>query len=169
MKKIISILFALCLCMAASAQQHMKLKARGVTHDIEKSKSAGPGGRIFTGTFLGEKATIIVFYNNKSKIVFGAAVELPYQDLESAHLPFVNIYDQLHQKYPDAACEESKGPDGGVNGMAYNIFDKTGTKRIGFILQSLSVPSYGDGCSVCLTYTDIDNFTKSEAINNEDL
>ena len=66
MKKIISVLFALCLCMAVSAQQHLKfmgipldgtvdnfalkLKAKGVTYDASESKLADAGTRIFYGS-----------------------------------------------------------------------------------------------------------------------
>ena len=54
MKKIISIFFALCMCLSISAQEHMKfmgipldgtidnftlkLKVKGVTYDVAKSK-----------------------------------------------------------------------------------------------------------------------------------
>ena len=185
MKKIISVLFALCLCMAASAQQHMKfmgipldgtiddfalkLKAKGITYDVEKSKAAGKGIRKFCGTFMGEKATFTVFYNYKSKIVFSAVAELYYPTVESAHTPFVNLNDQLRQKYPDATCKENTGPDGKADGLAFDIFDETSDERIGFILQTLRVPSSGYGISIYLTYTDSDNFMKSEKILGEDL
>ena len=185
MKKIISVFFAICLCMAASAQQHMKfmgipldgtidnfsmkLKAEGVTYDAEKSKAAGKGIRKFCGTFMGEKATFTVFYNYKSKIVFSAAVELNYPTVESAHTPFVNLNDQLQQKYPDATCKEYTGPDGDVDGLAIEIFDEAGENMIGFILQTLKAPSSGYGISIYLTYTDSDNFMKSEKILGEDL
>ena len=185
MKKIISVFFVLFLCMAASAQQHLKfmgipldgtvdnfalkLKAKGVTYDAAESKAADAGTRIFYGKFMGEKARFIVFYNYKSKIVFSAAVELNYPTVESAHTPFVNLNDQLQQKYPDATCKEYTGPDGKTDGLAYDIFDETGDNRIGFILQTLKAPSSGYGISIYLTYTDSDNFMKSEAINNEDL
>lgn len=185
MKKIISVFFALCLCMAASAQQHlkfmgipldgtiddftMKLKAKGVTYDAAESKAAGKGIRKFCGTFMGEKATFTVFYNYKSKIVFSAVAELYYPTVESAHTPFVNLNDQLQQKYPDATCKEYTGPDGDVDGLAFDIFDETGDNRIGFILQTLRVPSSGYGISIYLTYTDSDNFMKSEKILGEDM
>ena len=185
MKKIISILFAICLCMAASAQQHMKfmgipldgtidnfamkLKAKGVTYDAAESKAAGKGIRKFCGTFMGEKATFTVFYNYKSKIVFSAAAELNYPTVESAHTPFVNLNDQLQQKYPDATCKEYTGPDGDVDGLAIEIFDEAGDNMIGFILQTLKAPSSGYGISIYLTYTDSDNFMKSEKILGEDL
>ena len=185
MKKIISVFFALCLCMAASAQQHMKfmgipldgtiddfamkLKAKGVTYDAAESKVAGKGIRKFCGTFMGEMATFTVFYNYKSKIVFSAVAELYYPTVESAHTPFVNLNDQLQQKYPDATCKEYTGPDGKTDGLAFDIFDETGDNRIGFILQTLRVPSSGYGISICLTYTDTDNLMKSEKILSEDL
>ena len=185
MKKIISVFFVLCLCMAANAQQHMKfmgipldgtiddfsmkLKAKGVTYDAAESKAAGKGIRKFCGTFMGEKATFTVFYNYKSKIVFSAVAELYYPTVESAHTPFVNLNDQLQQKYPDATCKEYTGPDGKTDGLAFDIFDETGDNRIGFILQTLRVPSSGYGISICLTYTDSDNFMKSEKILSEDL
>ena len=185
MKKIISVFFVLCLCMAASAQQHMKfmgipldgtiddfaikLKAKGVTYDAAESKAAGKGIRKFCGTFMGEMATFTVFYNYKSKIVFSAVAELYYPTVESAHTPFVNLNDQLQQKYPDATCKEYTGPDGKTDGLAFDIFDETGDNRIGFILQTLRVPSSGYGISICLTYTDTDNLMKSEKILSEDL
>ena len=185
MKKIISIFFVLCLCMAVSAQQHMKflgipldgtvenftlkLKAKGVTYDAAQSKAAGAGIRIFNGTFMGEKATFVVFYNPKSKIVFSAVAELYYPTVESAHTPFVNLTESLKQKYPDATCKENTGPDGKADGLAFDIFDETSDERIGFILQTLKVPGSGYGISICLTYTDMDNFQKSEAILSEDL
>ena len=185
MKKIISVFFALCLCLAASAQQHMKfmgipldgtiddfaikLKAKGVTYDAAESKAAGKGIRKFCGTFMGEKATFTVFYNYKSKIVFSAVAELYYPTVESAHTPFVNLNDQLQQKYPDATCKEYTGPDGDVDGLAIEIFDEAGENMIGFILQTLKAPSSGYGISIYLTYTDSDNFMKSEKILGEDL
>lgn len=185
MKKIISIFFALCLCMAASAQQHMKfmgipldgtidnfalkLKAKGVTYDAAKSKTAGQGCRVFNGTFMGEKATINVAYNPKSKMVFSAAVEMQYSTVESAHIPFLNLTESLQQKYPNTTPEENRGPDGEFIGLAFNIPDETSGNSIGFILQSLKTSSFGSGVSICLMYTDMDNFEKCEEIFNEDL
>lgn len=185
MNKIISVLFVLCLCMAASAQQHMKfmgipldgtidnfalkLKAKGVTYDAAKSKTAGQGCRVFNGTFMGEKATINVAYNPKSKMVFSAAVEMQYPTVESAHIPFLNLTESLQQKYPNTTPEENKGPDGEFIGLAFNIPDETSGNSIGFILQSLKTSSFGSGVSICLMYTDMDNFEKCEAIFNEDL
>lgn len=187
MKKITSIFFALCVCLSLSAQEHIKfmgipidgtidsfgakLKGKGVEYNAVKSKTAGPGGRIFSGTFMGTKAEFMVFYNVKSKIVWGVAVDYYYPDVESTHLPFVNLAKGLQDKYPDATSEATKDSDGKANGMAFNIPDKTGVKWIGFIHLNLKKSdSYQNGgCHIYLIYTDIENFDKSEAINNEDL
>nr|DAI84029.1 MAG TPA: Ail/Lom protein [Caudoviricetes sp.] len=184
MKKIISVLFVLCLCMAVSAQQHMKfmgipldgtvdnfalkLKAKGVTYDAAQSKAAGPGVRVFNGRFMAEDAIIVVAYIPKNKMVFSAEVELQYPTVESAHIPFLNLIESLQKKYPNTTPEENLGPDGDVIGLAFNIPDETGDS-IGFILQELKPSSSGHGVSIFLTYTDMDIFLKCEAIFNEDL
>lgn len=187
MKKIISVLFALCLCMAASAQQHMKfmgipmdgsidnftlkLKAKGVTYDAVKSRAMGPGGKFYNGTFMGEKATFMVFFNAKSRVVFGVSVELSYSSVELAHVPFVNIAEQLLKKYPKAVYEANKDSNDDTNGVTFHIPNEAETERIGVIIQTLNKSqSYlKDDCTISLMYTDVDNFQKSEAINNEDL
>lgn len=187
MKKIISILFALCLCMAASAQQHMKfmgipldgtidnfalkLKAKGISYDAVKSKAMGPGGKFYNGTFMGEKATFMVFFNAKSRVVFGVSVEMSYTSVELAHVPFVNISEQLLKKYPKAIYEANKDSNGDTNGVTFHIPNEAETERIGVIIQTLNKSqSYlKDDCTISLMYTDIENFQKSESINNEDL
>lgn len=185
MKKIISVFFVLCLCMVASAQQHMKfmgipldgtidnfalkLKAKGVTYDAAKSKAAGPGFRVFNGMFMSQNATIKVAYNPKSRMVFTAFVELQCPTEKSAHISFLDLTESLKQKYPNATCEEHLDPDGDFFGMAFNIPDETGDNSIGSILQSLNTSSSGYGISIFLMYTDMDNFQKSEARFNEDL
>lgn len=187
MKKIISILFVLCLCMAASAQQHMKfmgipldgtvdnfalkLKAKGISYDAVKSKAMGPGGKFYNGTFMGEKATFMVFFNAKSRVVFGVSVEMSYTSVELAHVPFVNISEQLLKKYPKAIYEANKDSNGDTNGVTFHIPNEAETERIGVIIQTLNKSqSYlKDDCTISLMYTDIENFQKSESINNEDL
>ena len=187
MKKIISLLFALCVCLSLSAQDHMKfmgiplngtidnftlkLKAKGVIYDAAKSKALSPGSKFYNGLFMGEKATFVVFFNTKSKVVFGVMVDLSYSSTELAYTPFKNIAEQLLKKYPKAVFEANKDSEGDVNGLTFSIPDEADTKRIGIIIQTLypSESSLDNKCLINLTYTDVDNFQKSEAINNEDL
>lgn len=185
MNKVFSVLFALFICVTISAQSHMKfmgipldgtidnfalkLKAKGVTYDAEKSKAAGPGVRVFNGMFMSQNATIKVAYNPKSRMVFTAFVELQCPTEKSARISFLDLTESLKQKYPNATCEEHLDPDGDFFGMAFNIPDETGDNSIGSILQSLKTSSSGYGISIFLMYTDMDNFQKSEAIFDEDL
>lgn len=187
MKKIISVLFALCICLSVSAQEHMKfmgiplddtienfalkLKAKGVTYDAVKSKATIPGCKLYNGTFMGEKTTFMVFFNVKSRVVFGVSVELSYSSVDLAFTPFKNISEQLIKKYPKAVYEESKDSEGDANGFIFHIPNEDETKRIGTIIQTLnsSKSLLKNGCTINLTYTDVTNFLKSEEINNEDL
>ena len=187
MKKIISVFFAFFLCMAASAQQHMKfmgipldgtidnfamkLKAKGITYDAAKSRALGPGGKIYNGTFMGEKATFMVFFNAKSRIVFGVSVELSYSSVELARVPFTNIAEQLVKKYPKAVYGANKDSNGDTNGLTFSIPNEADTEKIGVIIQTLnnSQSLLEDDCTIRLSYTDVENFKKSEALNNEDL
>ena len=187
MKKIISVFFMLCLCVAASAQQHMKfmgipldgtvdnfalkLKAKGVTYDVNRSRALDPGGKIYNGTFMGEKATFMVFFNAKSRIVFGVSVELSYSSVELARAPFTNIAEQLLKKYPKAVYGANKDSNGDTNGLTFFIPNEADTEKIGVIIQTLnnSHSPLNDDCTIRLSYTDVENFKKSEALNNEDL
>lgn len=187
MKKIISVFFVLCVCLSISAQEHMKfmgipldgtienfalkLKAKGVTYDAMKSRAMSPGCKLYNGTFMGEKATFMVFFNAKSRVVFGVSVEMSYSSVELAFTQFKNIGEQLMKKYPKAVYEENKDSKGDVNGLSFSIQDEAETKRIGIIILAVT-PSKSllkNDCTINLTYTDVANFQKSEAKNNEDL
>lgn len=169
MKKIISVLFALCVCLSISAQEHMKfmgiplngtidnfalkLKAKGVTYDAMKSRAMSPGCKLYNGTFM------------------GVSVEMSYSSVELAFTPFKNIGEQLMKKYPKAVYEENKDSKGDVNGLSFSILDEAETKRIGIIILTVT-PSKSllkNDCTINLTYADVANFQKSEAKNNEDL
>ena len=187
MKRIISVLFVFCMFLSLSAQEHMKfmgipldgtidnftlkLKVKGVIYDAAKSKALSPGRKFYNGTFMGEKATFVVFFNTKSKVVFGVMVDLSYSSTELAYTPFKNIAEQLLKKYPKAEYKANKDSEGVMNGVSFSIPNEDETKRIGIIIQTLypSESSLDNKCLINLTYTDVENFQKSESINNEDL
>lgn len=187
MKKIISLLFALFICLSISAQEHMKfmgipldgtidnfalkLKAKSITYDAVKSKVLGTGCKFYNGTFMGEKATFMVFFNAKSRAVFGVSVELSYSSVDLALVPFTNIFKQLLKKYPKAVYEKSKDSEGDTNGVTFHILNEAETQRIGTIIQTLKTSQsfLKENCTINLTYTDVANFLKSEEKNNEDL
>lgn len=187
MNKVFSVLFALFICVTISAQSHMKfmgiplngtietfaqkLKAKGITYDAVKSRAMGPGGKFYNGTFMGEKATFMVFFNAKSRIVFGVSVEMSYTSFDLAFVPFKNIAEQLQKKYPKAVLEGSKDSKGNLDGLEFHIPNEEETQRIGVIIQTLNKSDdyLKDDCTISLMYTDVANFKKSESINNEDL
>ncbi len=187
MKKIFFLLITLCVCLSISAQEHMKfmgipldgtidnfalkLKAKGVTYDAARSKSLPPGSKSYNGTFMGEKATFVVYFNTKSKVVFGVMVDMPFSSTELAYTPFKNIAEQLLKKYPKAVYQANKNSKGNMDGLSFSIPNETETKRMGLIIQTLcpSKSLLDDDCNINLMYTDVENFQKSEEINNEDL
>ena len=188
MKKIISVLFALFLCMAASAQQHLKfmgipldgtvdnftlkLKAKGVTYDAAKSKGLSPGAKFYRGTFMGEKACFVVMFNAKSRLVYGVGVEMSYSSLALAKTPFMDIADKLHNKYPTAVYDRiDKDGSSDALGVSFTIPEENSTEPLGIIMQSLKRP---DGIlsidwGINLIYTDVKNYKKHESLNSEDL
>ena len=187
MKKIISVIFAFCICLSISAKEHikfmgipldgtienfaLKLKAKGVTYDAALSKKLSPGSKLYKGTFMGENATFLVYFNTKSKVVFGVMVNMSYSSTELAFVPFKNISEQLLKKYPKAVYEASKDSKGDTNGVTFSIPNEAETESIGIIIQTLNQSqSYlKEDCTISLMYTDVENFQKSETINNEDL
>ena len=188
MKKIISVLFALLLCMAASAQQHLKfmgipldgtvdnfalkLKAKGVTYDAAKSKGLSPGAKFYRGTFMGEKACFVVMFNAKSRLVYGVGVEMSYSSLALAKTPFMDIADKLHNKYPTAVYDRiDKDGSSDALGVSFTIPEENSTEPLGIIMQSLKRPDgiLSTDWGINLIYTDVKNYKKHESLNSEDL
>ena len=188
MKKIISVIFAFCICLSISAKEHMKfmgipldgtienfalkLKAKGVTYDAALSKKLSPGSKLYKGTFMGENATFVVMFNAKSRLVFGVGVEISYPSLELAKTPFLNIAEQLHTKYPTAIYDriDKEGSNDDI-GVSFTIPEDDSTELLGIIMQSLkrSDDILSTNYSINLIYTDIKNYKKHQSINNEDL
>ena len=98
-------------------------------------------------------------------------MELSYSSVDLAHVPFVNIAGQLLKKYPKAVYGANKDSNGDTNGLTFSIPNESDTEKIGVIIQTLnnSQSPLKDECTISLMYTDVENFKKSEALNNEDL
>ena len=124
MKRTITLLFALLIAFAASAQSHMKfmgiplngtidafqqkLAAKRVRYDKEASARSSEGVRWFTGTFCGYKADISVYYDAMTDIVYSATVFIVDEEEDI----IVRLYDDfvamLDRKYPEALCVDRK-------------------------------------------------------------
>lgn len=187
MKKIVFTLMLSLFCLMVQGQAHMKfmgipltghvdlftqkLKAKGLTCDVAKTKVAPSGTKYYKGVFMGEDAEFMIMFNSKDKTVFSVVVDIEYSTLESVKSQFVDIAAQLKEKYPDAVLGLSKNSDGDANGIQFRIFDKEKKNLMGLIIQTTILP---DGIHekyyhINLSYCDVANFNKNEKNNYDDL
>ena len=180
MKKIVVTLMLSLFCLMVQGQAHMKfmgipltghvdlftqkLKAKGLTCDVAKTKVAPSGTKYYKGVFMGEDAEFMIMFNSKDKTVFSVVVDIEYSTLESVKSQFVDIADKLKEKYPDAAIGLSKNDDGDVDGVKFSIPDKEKKNLMGLIIQTTILP---DGVHekyyrISLSYCDVANFNKNE-------
>ena len=118
MKRILSFFVMLVLTLSVMAQtQHMKfmgipldgtirafhqkLVEKGCKPEVEYNKTA-PGRRYFIGTFFGEKAIIIVYYNLKTKVVYRAKACIQRSSEDMIIQQYDEVKSALEEKYPDA-------------------------------------------------------------------
>lgn len=83
-----------------------KLQAKGYTISPD-NKTAGLGSRIFDGVFMNEKASLIVGYDVKTKIVYNAHVvfEEQYETEDYAKTDLMEICRQIERKYSVSAVD----------------------------------------------------------------
>ena len=174
-------------CMIVQGQTHMKfmgiplngnvesftqkLKAKGLTCDVAKTKASPSGVKIYKGLFMGEDSEFMIFFNPKDKNVFAVEVSLDYSSLELAKTLFANILKQLKEKYSKAVVDVLKDSDGNAEGFQFYVSDAEEKKMLGIIMQKLIRP---DGILqrkylISLFYGDVENFKKSENKNYDDL
>ena len=107
MKKTIVTLLLSLFCMIVQGQTHMKfmgiplngnvelftqkLKAKGLTCDVAKTKASPSGVKIYKGVFMGEDSEFMICFNPKDKNVFAVEVSINYPSLDLAKIPFTNI------------------------------------------------------------------------------
>lgn len=148
-----------------------KLKAKGVIYDVEKSKLAPSGAKIYEGPFMGQNSEFMVLFNTKDRNVFSVEVTMEYSSFDVVYSFFEKILKQLEEKYPKAVVSVMKDSDGDPEGFQFSIPDEGETKVLGFIFQKLVKPDgyMNNKYGISLLYTDVANFQKSEEKNNEDL
>ena len=81
---------------------HQKLVAKGCKPNVEYNKTAPVGSRHFIGTFFGEKALIIVYYNAKTKVVYRAKACIDRRSEDMIIQQYDEVKSALEEKYPDA-------------------------------------------------------------------
>lgn len=187
MKKFLLVFLYVFMCTSIYGQAHMKfmgiplngtieqfsqkLKTKGITYDAIASKKLSPGAKLYNGTFMGEHAQFVVMFNAKSRIVYGVGVELTYSTKEFARVPFLDIAEQLHKKYPTAEFSSVEKTGKTVTGVKFLIPDVDSSQTLGIIMQTLNRP---DGYLkkywlVNLIYTDVKNYKKNSDTNSDDL
>lgn len=187
MKKFLFVLFSVFMCTTIYGETHMKfmgipldgtidqfaqkLKSKGITYNAMASKKLSPGAKLYYGTFMGEKAQFVVMFNTKNRIVYGVGVELSYSTKELARIPFLNIAEQLHQKYPTAEFNSVNKDDKTVTGVTFSIPDAESSQILGVIIQTLDRPDgyLKKSWGINLIYTDLKNYNKNSEANNDDL
>ena len=187
MKKMIVTLMLSLFCMIVQGQTHMKfmgiplngnvelftqkLKAKGLTCDVAKTKASPSGVKIYKGLFMGEDSEFMIFFNPKDKNVFAAEVSMEFSSLELAKTPFANILEQLKEKYSKAIVDVMNDSDGKEEGFQFYVPDAEEKKMLGLIMQKLIKPDgvFQRKYLISLFYCDVENFKKSENKNYEDL
>lgn len=121
MKKIIAILL-LFVAMNASAQHlqfmgiplngsidafQQKLIAKGLTYYKEFGVRY-PGARWFDGIFCGYNANVIVYYDTKTKVVYGAKAIIRDTELKNIESKYNEIKEMLNDKYVFACHSEDQ-------------------------------------------------------------
>ena len=81
---------------------HQKLVAKGCKHNVEVSNVVGAGSRVFVGTFFGEEASIHVYYNAKTKVVYRAKACIKRSSEDMIIQKYNEVKSALEEKYPDA-------------------------------------------------------------------
>lgn len=114
-----------------------KLLGKGVALDRETNKLLPVGTRAFTGTFSGENASIFVYYDNKTKIVYRAKAVITCKDKSVAENKLNYYSDMLSVKYAEAETH---------SGTSY-----------GNIAFELDIPNASNGYLGCIQLYLIDN------------
>ena len=146
-----------------------KLTQKGFTPDATTNRQIGVGVRCFIGgTFSGEKASVFVYYNPKTKIVYRAKAVI-----ESSTESYIdNLYNKLKKsigdKYKSRSEFESSYHDGHASG-AYYIW-KDDVELLGRIDLYVTKPiSYLDNRCLHIDYWDLLNSNKNDKQNSDDL
>lgn len=182
MKRLLFTLLICALTLSVNAQDHLtvmgipvdgtiteftqKLKAKGMKHDIEHSKTLPVGGRLFYGTFFGEEGTTLyVAYNPKTKIVYQVNVCFTLSSSEQCLKLKDRINENLKSKYKEG-LKETKEYDYFVN--VFNEKTNTTDQLIGAISLVDNYMSNGY-YSLTIMYEDYINSVKNTQQMNSNL
>lgn len=140
-----------------------KIADKGVSYNPKLSKIFPVGCRAFDGIFAGHKAEIIVYYDNKSKIVYRAKAVYTETSEEYCNQLYDEIKNSLSQKYDGEETDSEISNEEGIDRPVFRVYpsDDFGTKygEIDLYQQrdavNLIYPNY---YSLHIDYIDLKNY-----------
>lgn len=146
-----------------------KLKAKGINYDRAGSAQLQAGIRCFKGVFSGEKATIYVYYNEKTKIVYRAKAVIEYSKKDIGVQRFEKFKSMLKEKYLTAYAKDSE--QDGYPSMCMLVYDSELDKSLGIISLYMTDMGYSfmDEVFLHIDYEDNVNTSSDMDKNMDDL
>lgn len=151
-------------------QFQQKLANKGIKYDKTLSAQLSIGTRAFSGTFAGEEATIYVYYNPSTKIVYSAKAVIDCSSESISDNKYSEMKSLLSSKYIYAETEE--GYKEGHEKMTYYIYDDGITSYNtlhGVIVLYVTKAEYSSIRFLHIEYADIINGKKNNDSKMEDL
>lgn len=146
-----------------------KLQAKGVRYDQKTSSQLSVGCRAFNGAFSGEKATIFVYYNEKTKIVYRAKAVITYSNKDIGERRLDDFKQMLKAKYANGLMED--GEQDGHPSLSIMIPDSKEEWTLGYVSLYMTDPPYSfmDDVNLHLDYEDKANHLDNKSLNMDDL
>ena len=146
-----------------------KLTAKGINYDAYASKILPKGCRAFKGVFSGEKASIYVYYNEKTKTVYRAKAVIEYMSKERGEYKLRDFSSMLQDKYGSDLVSEGEQND--HPSFLLGVSDNEGINMIGLISLYISDPEYSfmENCFLHVDYEDKANSLSDKKSNMDDL
>ena len=153
-------------------QFQQKLDAKGVKYDKSLSKSLEVGTRVFSGSFVGGKAHIFVYYNPSTKIVYRAKAVIINTSESICDNKYTEVKSLLSSKYIDAY--EEAGYQNGHESYMFVVSQDSGNDLrdlVGTIGLYVSESDYvyPKEYYIHVDYTDYQNSIKNDKSMMEDL
>lgn len=147
-------------------QFQAKLMGKGAVPDSKTNQTTPVGCRVFNGTFSGEEATIFVYYNSKTKIVYRAKAVIPGPRLEWVKDKLIYYKKLLNEKYiyGEGDDYEQEGHPAYILYVSDDEEDYLGT-----IALYITDAKYGADYALHLDYEDDANTDANKSKNMDDL
>ena len=149
-------------------QFHQKLVGKGCKHDVKLSGMMAKGTRAFNGTFAGNKATIFVYYDENTNIVYRAKAVINCSGDGIRDGQFNDIKNLLDTKYGTLLSEKGSHED--YDAYSYIIFSDNADEMIGHVDLYVTKQEFGyHEYSLHVDYYDYANNLKHDRKRLDDI